>query len=269
MECNCSYFESSRSTQLKALFTSVATLVTLLGCASYVDPIEPEQVRDTLEVGVSNKAEANALLGFPTAIYKDGSQQLYTLNKETLVLIPASHVGIGTFSRKQRNFVFLDFDDNGILRSFDIEKTKFVRAGPVKTKVPLANAFGTETEDILDAHVVSWYSSEQGCSTLAFWNRWDWDNARDTQAALALGLDFVGIAEWQNDERYDVKWVAKNVDLVSVFLDSFGVNKCVVLEARDLPSVTFSIPNESVWLNTDRKAVDSVSGDLMKRVPSQ
>lgn len=257
---------------MKAHFVSFTVLATLVGCVTGVAPIELDEVQATLEVDVSTKAEALELLGSPTATYRDGLQQLYELRKGVLILIPASHVGFGAFTSEHLTFLVLEFDANGILRGLDIEKTKFIEAGPVETKMPLAKAFVVEAEEILNAHVVSWYMTEQGCNAMGFWTGWgqdSWDQARQTQAALALGSDFVGIAEWQDDGRYDVKWMAKDADLVSVTSDSFGLNKCVVLEARNLPTIMFSIPSESVWLNTDRKRVESVLGDLLKKVASR
>ena len=251
---------------MKALLIFAGVLVTSVGCVSH-DPIDLDKVRVTLEVDVSTKGQTKELLGIPTATYEDGSQLLYTIDKGIVLFVPHL-IGLDVFSIESRSFLFLEFDDNGVLRSLDIEETDFAYAGPTKTKVPLAAAFVTEAENILNAYVVSWVLEEKGCNTLEFWDRWGFANVRDTRLALAIGSDFVGFAEWQDDKRYDVKWMAENVDLVSVSADSFGLNKCVVLAAKNLPTVTFSIPSESIWLNTDRKRVDSALGDLLARLPS-
>lgn len=228
-------------------------------CATYETLIS--RGLNTLEIGVSTKADAIELLGPPTAEYRDGSQLLYEHMDETAIPIPAPWVGLGFWTTVDDDFLFLEFDEIGILQNVTVEETSRSGVGPLKISEPLANAFSREAEDILAADV-AWLRKEAGCSKSSVWlDEYSWDK----RVVFVRGSDFFGFAKWRDTGHFDVVWTSENVEIVSVSLDSYGRSNCVVVQARELPSITFSLPSSSVWLSVDNSRNKSAFSELKER----
>jgi hypothetical protein len=198
------------------------------------------------------------LLGPPTAEYRNGSQLLYAYTDETAIPIPVTGVGLGFVTSISHDFLFLRFDENGLLEDMAVEETSRSGVGPLKIMEPLARAFSKEVEDIIAADV-AWLRREAGCGGSSVWiNESSWDK----RVVFVRGLGFFGFAKWQDTGYYDVLWTSEDADSVSVSLDSYGRSNCVVVHASGVPTLTFTLPSSSAWLNVDNSRNKSVFSEL-------
>jgi len=160
-----------------------------------------------------------------------------------------------------QDFLLLKFDENSILRDIAIEENRRSGIGPLDIREPLADTFSRDVKDILRADV-AWLRTEPGCSGSSAWMD---ESSWDKRAVFVRGSDFFGFAKWQDTGHYDVVWTSKDEDNVSVSLDSYGRSNCVVVQAGGVPSVTFTLPSSSAWLNVDNSRNKSAFSELKRR----
>jgi hypothetical protein len=220
-------------------------LLLFAGCAATDTSYRKAEV--LLEIGASTKSDAIALFGPAKAHYRNGSQLLYEEVIGISIPIPAGAMGLGFADIVSHEFLFLEFNDAGLLVDVTFEQAEFPEAGPILIREPLSSAFTREVTDILAADV-AWVRLEAGCNKMSIWSD---ESFWDKPVVFVQGVDFVGIAKWQSDGRFRVVWTSDSTDIVGVSLDSWGRNKCVVIEAKDVPVVTFALSSLSPWLMTD------------------
>lgn len=214
-----------------------------------------------LEIGSSTKADAIDLYGSPKADYRNGSQLLYEVVGGTPAILPEGLMRLAFLDVTSHKYLFLEFNDAGVLKDVTFEKSGFPGAGPVRIKELFSDAFSRDVTDILGADV-AWVRMEAGCDTESVWS---YSSSWDKPVVCVQGIDFVGFARWRDDGRFDVVWTSDHTDIVRVSLDAWGRNRCVVLHTKSTPAVTFTLPSENPWFMVDPGRTELAFAELAER----
>lgn len=225
----------------------IALFSLISGCVVVpnVGPSPFEDISADFEIGATAQEDVRDLLGPPSATYMGNTEYLYSSIDWLYFVGIGSPVGVDAESFDKEYFLWMSFDDQGILQELIHSEQNLPTYGPFSIYPIVAHAFSVGTSEI-EGTFGAWRSFDRGCGT--FSSQIAVADKPDEIGVFAYGPQFLGFAVWSSG-RYNVRWKLRYKDVAALTFESFPfrVGGCIVIDCQSGRSFTFTFYKADSW----------------------